>query len=49
MELESINFSNTGASLQDLLSRVQEKKAIYLSHRAVDMRKSINGLAGILL
>ncbi len=48
MELENINFSNTGSSLQDLLNRVQEKKAILLAHRAVDMRKSINGLAGIL-
>ena len=48
MELESINFSNTGESLQDLLNRIQEKKSILLAHRAVDMRKSINGLAGIL-
>ncbi|HSP47487.1 MAG TPA: IS66 family insertion sequence element accessory protein TnpB [Clostridiaceae bacterium] len=48
MELESISFSTTGDSLQELLSRVREDKAVLLAHHYVDMRKSINGLAGIL-
>jgi len=31
MGLESINFTNTGETLQDLLNRIQEKKAILLA------------------